>query len=92
MSHITTHILDTAEGRPAQGVSIDLEEPDGHGGWITISSGVTNADGRIGDLLAEGKMLRPGMYRMMFHTGSYFKAQGKNDFLSSSTGDFPGIR
>ena len=80
MSHITTHILDTAAGNPAQGVSISLEQPDGHGGWIEIAQGVTNEDGRIGDLLPEGKTLRPGMYRMLFRTGAYFQAQGLKTF------------
>ncbi|WP_254244822.1 hydroxyisourate hydrolase [Hymenobacter sp. BRD67] len=50
MSQITTHILDTTKGRPAAGVTITLHEPAGEG-WREIARGVTNADGRIPDLL-----------------------------------------
>ena len=69
---ITTHVLDTALGRPAAGITIRLARIDGES-EIELSSGVTNDDGRIGDLLAPGS-LEAGTYRMTFATGPYFEA------------------
>ena len=73
MSHITTHILDTSIGRPAEGVALHLESFDGHE-WDNISSGITNSDGRVSDLLPDGILLEPGVYRMRFETGKYYQS------------------
>ncbi|MFP5040187.1 2-oxo-4-hydroxy-4-carboxy-5-ureidoimidazoline decarboxylase [Parasediminibacterium sp. JCM 36343] len=70
-SHITTHVLDTSLGKPGQNITIRLQKPV-DGGWQTITQGVTNADGRIGDLLASGRFLKSGSYRMLFDTASYY--------------------
>ncbi len=75
MSHITTHVLDTSLGKPAKGITIHLQELKNEK-WSTISSGITNADGRIGDLLEETQLLVPGIYRMLFETGEYYTKQG----------------
>lgn len=72
MSHITTHILDTSLGKPAEGVLIELQEPNDNG-WKTIGKGHTNSDGRIAGLLADDITLSPGHYRMLFHTGPYYQ-------------------
>ncbi|HUE96770.1 MAG TPA: hydroxyisourate hydrolase [Longimicrobiaceae bacterium] len=64
-SPVTTHILDTARGRPAAGVGITLDVADGDG-WRELANGVTDGDGRIEDLLAAGEPLRPGVYRLTF--------------------------
>jgi len=65
MSHVTTHVLDSALGRPAAGVPVQLSGPDG-----LIASSQTNADGRVTDLgPAE---LSPGVYSLTFDTGLYF--------------------
>lgn len=77
-SPITTHVLDTASGRPAAGVPIALLSREGDG-WRELAAGVTNDDGRIADLLAEGS-LAPGDYRMRFDTASYFAAQKVTGF------------
>ncbi len=74
MSQITTHVLDTALGQPAKGITIRLEKPAGIDKWEVIASGVTNDDGRIADLLKEGQILMPGIYRMVFETGPYLEA------------------
>ncbi len=72
MSQITTHILDTSLGQPAEGVLIELQEPNGlH--WKTLGQGHTNSDGRITGLLADDVILSPGHYRMLFHTGPYYQ-------------------
>ena len=79
MSQITTHILDTSIGKPAQGVSIHLEE-NFSGIWKKIGEGVTNSDGRISDLLPSEKALTSGIYRLVFDTQSYFTNQNIKTF------------
>ncbi len=78
MSPITTHVLDTARGRPAAGLPITLEIEQGER-WHELARGSTNADGRIADLLAPGS-LAAGRYRMTFATGAYFAAAGVTGF------------
>ncbi|MBX9694902.1 MAG: hydroxyisourate hydrolase, partial [Cyanobacteria bacterium] len=60
MAGITTHVLDTAQGRPAAGVAVALEFREGDE-WRPIASGTTNQDGRITDLTT-GKTLEAGIY------------------------------
>lgn len=78
-SPITTHILDTALGKPAKGVPIALSymQPNG---FVELGKGVTNDDGRITDLLSADHVLSPGRYRMRFDTTSYFQASGQKAF------------
>lgn len=80
MSQITTHILDTALGQPAEGVPLRLEQPAADGGWEVIASGITNSDGRVSTLLPDGMELEPGVYRMFFETGTYFHNTGRDGF------------
>ena len=72
MSQITTHVLDTSIGLPGKNITIKLMQQQDEQ-WQTISQGVTNADGRIVDLLASEKILSSGNYKMVFETGNYFK-------------------
>ena len=65
MSQITTHILDTALGCPATGVSIQLSQQV-DGDWQEVGGGVTNSDGRVPDLCPQGQVLDAGVYRMHF--------------------------
>ncbi len=69
VSHITTHILDTAAGKPAAGVAVELYARDGEA-WVQIATGTTDADGRVKDLGPE--RLQSGNYRLQFDTGAYF--------------------
>ena len=78
MSTITTHVLDTATGRPAMGVPATLELQSGVDAWAEVGRGATDVDGRIRDLV-QGP-LRTGVYRLTFDTGSYFNAQGVRGF------------
>lgn len=80
MSAITTHVLDTARGRPAEGVPVVLEVQTGEGGWQTLGRGKTDADGRLRDLLAQGEKLGLGVYRLTFETATYFAAHGLAGF------------
>lgn len=73
MTGISTHVLDAALGRPAAGVPVEIETPDG-----TLSGAITDADGRIG-VLATGE-LAGGTYRLRFDTGAYFAATGQQGF------------
>ena len=76
MGAITTHVLDTARGRPAGGIAVLLERRDERrGDWKTIGQGDTDADGRLRTLMPEGASLEPGQYRLIFDTRTYFAAQ-----------------
>ncbi len=79
MSQITTHILDTTKGKPAAGVIITLYHQQTHG-WIEMAKGITNADGRIPDLLPKDILLELGVYKMNFEVQSYFEEQSVQAF------------
>jgi len=71
MSQITTHVLDTARGAPADGIEIVLSRlADDNKSWDTIGSGITNEDGRVAGLCSEEK-LPAGTYQMHFATADY---------------------
>jgi 5-hydroxyisourate hydrolase len=71
---ISTHVLDTASGRPAPGVAVELSVRDTDGErWSVVASTVTDADGRVRALLDEP---RPGVYRLWFDTGTYLGPEG----------------
>lgn len=74
MSQITTHVLNTAQGKPAAGIVVQLEQRT-VGGWQVLSQGVTNADGRIADLLSKETVLGTGEYKLIFETETYFISQ-----------------
>ena len=80
MGKLTTHVLDTAQGRPGAGITIDLSVLKS-GEWKLLKTVRTNADGRTDAPLLEGDALRPGAYELAFHVGSYFKAQGFLDLV-----------
>jgi 5-hydroxyisourate hydrolase len=69
MASLSTHVLDTSAGRPAEGVRVSLEAADG----TLLAAGVTDADGRVGELAAD---LPPGEHRIRFGTGAWFEARG----------------
>ena len=71
MSTLSTHVLDTAIGKPAAGIRVVLLRND-----TVLGEGVTDKDGRVKDLLAPSASLAPGEYRLRFETGVYF---GKRD-------------
>lgn len=77
---ITTHVLDTALGRPAAGVPVRLERLDrsDSGDGKPLASAVTDADGRVRDFgLAT---LAAGDHRLVFATATYFAATGQRGF------------
>ena len=83
---ISTHVLDTAIGRPAEGMSITLERVDADG-WHEVTGGTTNADGRVGTLVADDDLLL-GTYRITFGTGGYFAGRGEVSFYPEVAIDF----
>lgn len=72
MGRLTTHVLDTALGRPAGGLGITLRGPDGD----EIARAVTNADGRCDAPLIEDDAMRSGVYDLVFEAGRYFDRLG----------------
>ena len=82
MSHITTHVLDSALGRPAEGVPVQLETEQGD----LLDYAVTDADGRISEI---GPPSLPAhVYRLVFDVGSYFEATGQKGFYPRIVIDF----
>lgn len=74
MGRLTTHVLDTAAGKPAAGMRIvfrRLEQPA-----EAEVEALTNADGRLDRPLLEGDAFQPGLYELQFHVGDYFHARG----------------
>jgi 2-oxo-4-hydroxy-4-carboxy-5-ureidoimidazoline decarboxylase len=72
---LTTHVLDTAAGKPAAGVRIVLSEIGASARGV-LAEAVTNADGRTDAPLLSGRPLRIGTYEMAFHAGAYFAGSG----------------
>jgi 5-hydroxyisourate hydrolase len=80
MGKLTTHVLDTAQGRPGAGIPIELYRLEGEIGTL-VASAKTNRDGRTDAPLLEGEKLRAGTYQLVFHVGAYFKSQGFLDVV-----------
>jgi 2-oxo-4-hydroxy-4-carboxy-5-ureidoimidazoline decarboxylase len=73
---LSTHVLDTHAGRPAQGVALELVELNELGGERLIARAMTNADGRTDQPLIHGRPLPTGRYRLTFNVGAYFAEHG----------------
>lgn len=82
MNGITTHVLDTARGRPAAGVPVMLESRSEEEGWRIVGRGATDADGRLRDLAPADFILSEGDYRLTFDAGAYFAATGTEGFYT----------
>ncbi len=72
MGRLTTHILDTANGCPAAGVTIDLCSVGEDDAVAVLNSVVTNSDGRVDGAMLEGDAFGVGVYELRFHVGAYF--------------------
>ncbi len=79
MAGISTHVLDTALGRPAAGIPVTLEVRS-DGAWDHRGGGFTDDDGRIAVLLRDGDPLEVGTYRLSFDTGAYHRGHGNAAF------------
>lgn len=74
MTGITTHVLDAARGRPAAGVRVRLEGPDGS----VLGDAHTDDQGRVGDF--GEPVLHVGVHRLIFATGDYFETTDRPTF------------
>lgn len=77
MSPITTHILDTTRGKPAEAVSITLYREQ-ESAWVELVTGKTDADGRIRDW--QTGAIPTGVYKLRFDTKPYFDRVGAETF------------
>lgn len=78
MSAITTHVLDTGQGRPAAGLLVRLELVVGADGAV-LAAGTTDDDGRVASL-GPDRVCR-GTYRLVFNTAGYFARTGQPCFF-----------
>lgn len=82
MGRLTTHVLDTTQGRPGNAISVTLYRVDGDSRY-ELTSAETNDDGRCDKPLLEGEQFKAGVYELMFSVGAYFARQ-------KNTGKEPG--
>ena len=86
MYKLSTHVLNTVTGKPAEGVSITFYQCDDKGNKHCLKRVVTNADGRVDEPLLLAEILPTGCYELAFEVGAYFEkhkaAQSQPPFLS----------
>jgi 5-hydroxyisourate hydrolase len=75
MGRLTTHVLDTALGKPAAGLRVELYRLGA--GEERLAVATTNADGRVDRPLLEGDALSTGVYELRFHAGDYLRASAR---------------
>jgi 5-hydroxyisourate hydrolase len=75
MGKLSTHVLDVARGKPAEGVVVELYAIDA-ASKVLLKTTMTNRDGRCDAPLLQGEEMRTGMYELVFHAGDYFAGQG----------------
>jgi 5-hydroxyisourate hydrolase len=85
MSTISTHILDTSRGSPAQSVAICLEAQNTDESWTELSHAWTDEDGRVKPFFLVQKPLTAGVYRLVFDIEPYFSALGVESFYPQVT-------
>jgi 5-hydroxyisourate hydrolase len=76
MGKLTTHVLDTAQGKPGHGVVLTVFRVDGEQ-RRQVAAATTNADGRTGSPLLEGDTFSTGVYEILFAVGEYFQRSGQ---------------
>lgn len=76
MGRLSTHVLDTVNGRPAVGVRITLDRVTPDGSRRRVAEATTNADGRTDQPLLSGDALELGTYELSFAIGAYFRSLG----------------
>jgi 5-hydroxyisourate hydrolase len=75
MGHLSTHVLDTAHGRPAAGMRLALQRLDADT-VVTLKRLVLNADGRAEGPLLDASTMAAGRYRLQFWVADYFRTEG----------------
>ena len=79
-SALTTHVLDTASGKPVPGVTVELYRVDASGA-VKVTERVTNADGRTDTPLLGADDFVAGRYELRFHIGAHFAGAGFLDVV-----------
>lgn len=74
MGRLTTHVLDTTRGRPANGIAIELQKQEATQ-WRTVVRTSTNPEGRCDAPLLSGESFAAGTYQLLFHVGDYFRGR-----------------
>jgi 5-hydroxyisourate hydrolase len=77
MGRLTTHVLDTALGRPGSGIAIALYRVTPSGAREALGTVTTNDDGRCDRPLLEGAAFKVGTYELVFEAGAYFERTGQ---------------
>lgn len=77
---LSVHILNQQTGLPSQGVQVELDKQKGSS-WQHNASGKTDADGRIKTLYPRADNMEPGIYKVTFKTGEYFKINNMSTFF-----------
>ncbi len=80
MNSISTHVLDTARGRPAAGIPVTLARLQSEDGATDLLTQSTNEDGRVADMLS-GEPLTPGIYRLTFQLEDYLASDAGGAFF-----------
>jgi 5-hydroxyisourate hydrolase len=75
VGHLSTHVLDTANGCPAGGMAVALQR-ESAAGWETVKSVVLNRDGRADAPLLDASSMTAGRWRLLFAVAPYFRARG----------------
>ena len=80
MGKLTTHVLDTARGKPGAGIALELYRLERETGTL-VAKATTNRDGRTDTPLLEGAAFRTGTYQLVFQIGAYFAGEGFLDVV-----------
>ena len=73
--YLTTHVLDTARGCPAEGLTVELYRIDGETRRL-LTTLATNLDGRTDEQILPAERFETGVYELVFHAGAYLDASG----------------
>lgn len=76
MAKLSTHVLDTAHGKPAANMQIKLFKIGSDASKIVLLQATTNADGRTDAPLLIGDIIETGIYELHFYAGDYFRSIG----------------
>jgi len=77
---LSVHILNQQTGLPSPGVTVTLEKQQ-QNNWTSVTSGKTDADGRIKSLYPQDQDMQPGVYKVTFKTNDYFQSQKLESFF-----------
>ncbi len=79
--HLSTHVLDIENGKPAGGLSLELWRLS-KGDRTLLKKVLTNAEGRTDSALLDTAEMHPGEYEIIFHVGAYFGVKPEAAFLN----------